>query len=96
MLGWSWVGDVMLKVTGEVERDPCSTPCTVLWHRQCPPTVSQSLCCPLHLFKSSPCLLTATLQPRLLQELPPRLLAARAACVGCEGKTEVVKVWKQA
>lgn len=47
---------------------------------------------PLHLLKSFLCLLTARLQSRLLQELPPRFLAASAACVRCKGEAEGVEV----
>lgn len=80
-------------------REPCSTPCALsslcCAVAQADPSqgVSRSLaCCPLHLLKSSPGLLTARLRSRLLQELPPQFLAARRLYVGCKGEVDVGKV----
>lgn len=87
---------------GSGKRRPTAPPAlspisAVQWHRQCPPRVSQSLaCCPFHLLKSCPGLLTARLQPGLLQELPPQLPAAGRLYVGCKGEAEVGNAWEQA
>lgn len=102
MLGWPRVGGCSAEGhRGNGERPPQhplrSLQSAVQWHRQCPPSISQSLaCCRLHLLRFSPCLLTTRLQSRLLQELPPWFLAARRLYVRRKGEAAVGNAWEQA